>query len=997
MLMRHRLLIALFLLAAALPGHAQFVLPGDDPGGLRWYSIQTPYYQVIYPEGTDSLARNYGLLLERYRVSTGRSLSVEAGAGRKRRMPVVLHPYNPYSNGSVAWAPRRMDLFTLPEAYGSDPSPWDIQLVTHEPRHEAQLELYRNGFLKPMSYVIGESWSPAVFYAYLSRCLAEGDAVTVETGLSPGTRARTADFLNYFQVAFDQGDWRNWYRWRYGSYKHYTPDFYRTGYMTVAGARYLYDDPLLLSKALESSRRKPWLVSTLNLRKEIQARSGKKFKDSYRDIMEAFQSVWEADAAARAPFMPMEQVSERESFPVDYKSPVLLDGVVYLLREGYLRTPELGYLEDGTFKRIRGFASHASALHPDPVNGRLYWSETYRNPRWTLAGASVIRYYDVALRRVHDLTREGRLYNPQPSPDGRSVAAVEYPYTGGSAVVVLDAADGRLLARHIAPDGIQASECAWLDGRLFVSGISAAGYGLYEIEDGAWRTELAPAIQKLVWLGSDDGGLTWVSDRDGVNALYRYTPADGRLLQLSRTRYGATDFCRVDGTLYSVSQTLDGKMLFQTPVDSLQPREVVFHQVHDYPVEDVITRQETALGRPVDMSPVEVSAPRRYYKLPHLMRFHTWAPVYFNYDAVKSGSMDLSFDTASPGLSAYFQNTLGTMSGMVGYSAHPDADTPSVWRHSLHASFTYSGWYPVLEGQVHFGDGLARQYSPAAVSLGEFTNVQTLGFERPSLTLSGYLRAYVPLSWSRGGTLYGLVPQVSYLITNSLFDNRLTQIELPPQFSTGSTVLLHGTPDVAQFVPMQRLSASVRGYVMQARAKSQVYPRWGIGLEAGMSVRPGIELFTPVLYAYSYAYLPGIWRTQGLRLTGLVEKGLSRPGDLPTLADHTVNTLPRGFSGTSFRPLYKVTADYAIPIFVGDIALPPVLYIRNFLLVPHFDYAGSLWSAGADLTAELGKLLMIPFDGSLGVSVSYLGGADYQKTGQTRPWSVQLIMSFDFL
>ena len=46
----------------------------------------------------------------------------------------------------------------------------------------------------------------------------------METGLWNGTRARTADFLNYYRVALDQGDYRNWFRWRYDSFKHYTPD-----------------------------------------------------------------------------------------------------------------------------------------------------------------------------------------------------------------------------------------------------------------------------------------------------------------------------------------------------------------------------------------------------------------------------------------------------------------------------------------------------------------------------------------------------------------------------------------------------------------------------------------------------------------------------------------------------------------------------------------------------------------------------------------------------
>ena len=96
----------------------------------------------------------------------------------------------------------------------------------------------------------------------------------------------------------------------------------------------------------------------------------------------------------------------------------------------------------------------------------------------------------------------------------------------------------------------------------------------------------------------------------------------------------------------------------------------------------------------------------------------------------------------------------------------------------------------------------------------------------------------------------------------------------------------------------------------------------------------------------------------------------------------------------------KATASYAIPVFVGDIALPPILYIRNFLIIPNVDYTllpgnDNLWSAGADITAEMGKFF-VPFDCSLGVSISYLGGSAFGKIGQEDRWSFGLIMSYDF-
>ena len=195
---------------------------------------------------------------------------------------------------------------------------------------------------------------------------------------------------------------------------------------------------------------------------------------------------------------------------------------------------------------------------------------------------------------------------------------------------------------------------------------------------------------------------------------------------------------------------------------------------------------------------------------------------------------------------------------------------------------------------------------------------------------------------------------------------------------------------------------------MLPRAESQVYPRWGIGLETGFSFRPFMtHVFRPNVYAYLYGYVPGLWRTQGLKLTAAYQRQIKYGEAIVNMGEMALGTLPRGFSSTASkwvanhsRYQAKITADYAIPIYVGDIALPPIAYIRNFLVVPHGDFTflandHNLWSVGADITAQMGKFI-VPFDCSLGVSISYLGGSAFQLSGQPKRLSVGLIMSYDF-
>ena len=84
-------------------------------------------------------------------------------------------------------------------------------------------------------------------------------------------------------------------------------------------------------------------------------------------------------------------------------------------------------------------------------------------------------------RKVHDLTKKGRYFNPAPAPDGNVIAASEYPYAGGSRIVLLDTTDGSVKESFIAPDSLQFTESAWIGDRLFAAGLSENGMGVYEI------------------------------------------------------------------------------------------------------------------------------------------------------------------------------------------------------------------------------------------------------------------------------------------------------------------------------------------------------------------------------------------------------------------------------------------------------------------------------------------------------------------------------------
>ena len=1015
-MMRFRQLLLAAALLVGPVASAQFFQVGDDPFG-RWSEMGTEHFRIVYPEGMDSLARAYVVDLEKWRPLVGRSAGMDPGSLQWGRTPVILHPHNPYSNGSVAWAPKRMDLYTRPEAYGSIPQPWMTQLTTHESRHVVQMQLsYRRPF-RWVNYLVGEMWSGAIGAFYTPPVFLEGDAVVAETALTASGRGRTADFLNYYRLAFDNGDWRDWYKWTYGSFKKAGPDYYTVGYMTVAGMRYFYDQPTFTADYFDYVTRHPLPVATLQ--RYVRKVSGESFRKTWRIIMEGFDEIWKEEDKARGPFMEMEQVTREHAFATDYGNGTWVNESYFAIKRGKTTEARLVRIErDGRERDYGSFATHASPLCEG--EGRLYWSETLPGRRWTLDGESVIRWLDPTGKR-HDLTKKGRLYNPQVGPAG--IAAVEYPVQGGSNLVIVSEEDGRILRRVPGPAGTQISEPAWVDGILYCLCLEDRGFGIWQLDrpgKDEWTCVLEPTIQTLENLEGEGSFLYFVSDSTGVKELYRYDPADGRAWQLSCSRYGGTDYFRQGDSLWFNSITPEGAAIFRAKAP--EPKEVDVREVHTYRVADKLSEQERSRNggvRPPEN--VAVSAPRPYRKMLHLMKFHSWAPIYFNYDAVKSMSGELTYDTASLGLTGLFQNDLGTAWGTVGYSAHPDPDKPSEWRHSGHLQFTYTGLYPVLEASFNLFDAGVGRYAFQRRHYSANRTGYAATWEDDSGPLwSGQIRAYVPLRYNKGGIQRGWVPQISWTVSNNVFDNGTLEMQASENLTGGDVKL--GLLDYVpgRTVPMQTLRASVRGYRMLPRPDSRIYPRWGIGAETGASVRPGLaKIYSPVVYGYLYGYLPGLTRTQGLNLTATAQYQL--PTGAP-FGETGVQVLPRGFTAADRRTVarnsaaqLRLTADYAIPIYVGDLSwFSPVAYVSHFLLIPHVDWAGfglprngkgkptqsSLTSIGADFTVELGNFLWAPYPCSIGVSASWLGGP-YFKTlaesaeGGRKPWSVNLVFSLD--
>lgn len=992
-----------FLLLAAFTARAQLFSSGDDPGRVKWNTVSSEHFRLIYPAGNDSLALRFGLALERYLEPVGASIGYRPNARYRRPMPVILHAHMARANGSVVWAPRRMDLFTRPQSLSPEPLEWITELAVHESRHVAQMQFARDRGFGVFNAVTGELFTGAMSAVYPGPGLLEGDAVAIETGLTPAGRGRSADFLEYYRVSFADGDFRNWYRWRWGSQRLFTPDHYRAGYLLVAGTRSLYDDPLFTKRYYANIVEPWWPFPFFVLQRTLRQASGKGLKATWAEIAAAQQALWAADEAARGPFGMPVQITRQGRFYTEYLSPEAAGKDLYAIRQGQTLAPQLiRVLPDGQETAVRPFSTGTSALRYSESTGRLFWSEITPDPRWSLKSDSHVFYLEPGSKRVHRLTTGGSLSNPSPAPSGTEISVTEYTIQGRSAVRVIDGRDGRTLRRYAAPDGLQVVETAWLAGKPVASAISDGGFAFYDVMDG-YRRLTDPLPVKIKQLRTVPDGVLFVSDRNGVNELYRLSiatepdsspssPPSGTVVRLTNNRFGASDFLPSGDGLVFAALTQEGRMLYREPLAA--PLSV---DDGSWPVADRLSGQEASLTGPAPSGEAVFSPPRPYRKIPHLLRLHSWAPAFVDYDAVSSLSFETISSTAGLGATAFFQNDLGTANAIAGYSARREiVDETPQWDHSFHGKFTYSGLYPVIEISADIGGSLARRYMCNSILREGRKTLSLQSKETDTPSVRTQASVYIPWDFSRAGWYRGLVPRLDVIYSNDVVNTSEIFHELIDMIGEKAGVVrVPVGVGPGRRVPLVRTAGALRGYAVLGRARSAIYPRWGIGAETGYGMRPGAtDMFAPSAYAYVYGYLPGLMETHGTKVTAVFQTRFD--GRFP---DGIVNILPRGMGGVSglqsfllsrFVSQAKLTLDYAMPVLPVDWSgLGPMAYVRNFELTFHADgcflmkasdqlgYTSGrfLYSAGADLAVRLGNLLWIPYATRLGVSYNYNGGA----------------------
>ncbi len=977
------IVLLLFLLLMLFPAHAsaQYVVNGGTPARIGWMQVEGDNYKVVYPQGADSLAKRYLWLLE------GNRKSVMQGLGdiNPAKLPVVLYNRTANSNGMVVWAPKRMELYTLP-AGNTSPQKWDEQLALHESRHVGQMAHFTKGVYKCLSWLLGEQAPSIGVGIYPSRWMLEGDAVVAETELSNAGRGRSAEFMEYYRAAFMEGDMRNWDRWRLGSYRRYTPNIYAAGYLINSTIRYRTGKYAYAGEIFEGLVKNFYNPSVIG--KVYNKVAGMKPAGYFGEGQRMMLGIWQDEMGRRGRITEPQQVLGRRSRGYqEYLSPVSVgkDSVLYI-KYSYNNPKRLVLVTGGKEHVLRSFSASAERFR---LHGNTIWfTENVPSSRWSNEVYS--KLYSCNWKNgngggnggMKELSGKGWYASPSLSAGGDTVLVAEHFPEGGSAVVMMDSGNGKGIARIGAPSGGELVECAFVGDDIYALAVTDKGLGLFRWGSGVWETvvdEQNASIENLQaarvparMFGENMSGdvdvLYFVSDADGVRNIYMLEPVGGIWKRLTNARYGATEPHVADGFLYYSSLELGGRFPVKVALDDIGASGSSFEPyladgklcgVYRYEVAEELSAQARRALAEADATGTVIPekefaagvVPRRYSKLGHLFRFHSWAPVYYNVDRIMEFDFDKLYQVAGLGAAAYSQNTLGSAVTMLGYS----------WRrgfHAGHVKFKYTGWFPAFQISADIN---ADEHSRVKVVRDSSVRSVVEQAPGPLVQLAG--QVYLPLRFNSHGWQRGLTPQVRFDYDNNGY------------FDSARNGYIHSGS----------VTSALQFYVMRDIAGSAIFPKWGLGgvAKLGVAVNGG-ENFGNVSSLHLYGYLPGFASTHGLKLSASVQK---QNAEGKNYWMGNMVGMPRGYKENFYCTNYfMAAADYAFPVYLGDVGLWELAYLKRLQVIPFADYAvgkslaasgrmvqdARIYSVGTDLLVDLSPF-KFGVECSVGVRWAYNG------------------------
>ncbi len=882
--------LLIFIVFFSANTNAQYFLTGQDPASVKWKQIKTDNFQLIFPEGYETVAQYYINTLE-----LTSPFIAEPYSKTRKRVSVILHNQTTTSNAMVAIAPMRAEFFEMP-SQDIYPQPWPDQLALHEYRHVVQINQMRQAMTKVLYFIFGEQVIAAVMGLYVPFWFMEGDAVLSETLYSKSGRGREPKFTYPLKAQLIDKKIYKYDKAIFGSYRDFVPDHYTLGYQLVAKGVEEYGIGMW-DFTLDRVARRPYMIVPFN--SGIHKKTGFWKVQFYKRTLKGLQQQWQEEDKPELD-VQFEILSRETRFFTNYLFPnILADGSVVAEKTGIDDINRFVKISpEGKEKRLftPGFDFRNSL---SVSNNVICWNERTYDPRWSMRNYSVIKTYDLKTGKQKKLTKRSRYFVPVLSHDGRRIVTVFVSNESQYFLHILDAKTGDILQEIATEDNLFFMTPHWSDNDEFIVAmvLGKEGKSLVKINTKTWEIEtvLPFSFIEIKWPVMYSNWIVFTGAYEGKDNLYAIHLVNRQMYRITDARFGAVNasFSEDGKALLFSNYTADGYQLAK--MDFNPAKFVTFNPTanpHQY-LADKLVKPETFILEDTIVPEKEYPI-KKYSRAGHLFNPHSWMPL----------SVDVNNFSLYPGATVMSQNKLSTAVTTLSYLYDPNERTGKV-----KFGFDYYGWYPVLKFAVDYGG----RRTNVQDSLG---NIDAVRWMETNLSLDVNL----PLTFTSSKWIKGIAPSVG-------IDQRFLNMDNDSKYQFRQSSF---TTPIYRFF----------GYNQYKRSPKDLYPKWGQSIDLIFRHTLFADNYQSQIGAIAWFYLPGIIRHQGLKLYGGYQIDVIG-ADNASIFSNLVST-PRGYFNVDFPEYISLKADYAFPIAYPDWNVPGFFYLKRITSTLFYDYLSGL-------------------------------------------------------
>lgn len=922
---------------------AQYPVLDQEPVNQHWYQANTSRFKVIYQEGNDSLAIGLARRLQSWYTPIASSLN-----SSPKKLSLVLRSQTTRSNGFVTLAPRRSEFFTMPpQDYNfAGANPWMDLLAIHEFRHVVQFEKSKTGFNKLLYYGFGEEALAGMSFLAVPQWFWEGDAVAMETALTPSGRGRMPEFDIVFRTRLLEKGAFNYNKQYLGSFKDFVPDYYVTGYHLVTHLRRQYavnpwDD------ILQTAFNKPYIPFTFS--RAIRKKTGNNLVRTYNQMICEVDSIWQKqllalDTTSATIITPSNKEYTNYMFPqVSSKNNIVA------LKSGIGDITQLVSINaKGEEKRevVTGFMANSGMLSAE--KGLVVWNEFQPDLRWGARTSTVIKLYDLQTRKLHNVTGPSRYSAAALSPDTTKIATVYVSETNKSFLTILDRHTGKELQRFPnETNGLIAMPRWSIDGDFIVALlITEKGKTIIQanVKEGTIKELLPLSFENLGNPLQYGDYVLFNAAYNGVDNVYALKLSTNEQFQVTSRKFGA--FAPAlnieEGVLYFNDYRLEGMAIAKMPYlpETWTPLPAIKGKPTQY-YEPLIAQEKVRnLYDNIEYVDIHIN---RYRSLKHFFNVHSWGVLWME-----------DYDELAIGIKS--QDILSTNRLSAGYTYNLFENTGYAF-----GSISYQGLFPVIDLDVRTGN---KRVQEQFIKEGE-TVKENVEWHEDHVALGVRL----PLNFTRSKYRQTLLFQTQTGLT------KVSDYNLPQRKYTQQANGL-----------LKTLNYGFQYDRLLKRSKRDIHSRWGQVIKGGYVHTPfggdyigskafiNMQFFNPGLFKHHSFYIKAGYQFQDIN---------------SNFRFSTDIVYPKGYRYTAFEDFYMTSFNYTLPLFYPDWSIGPLFYFqrlranvfhdRGWGKLSTIDHAFVLASSGLELTVDFNFMRFLPLL-SVGVRSVYVHEEEKFKT-----------------